>query len=67
MVPCANNGTLCLKVSVLYYRAQQNSSGGVFSFFKSLTAGRTITVELMTPVMEKMKEHLISMYSGRGQ
>lgn len=56
-----------LIVSVLIYRAQQNSSGGVFSFFKSLTAGRTITVEIMAPVMEKMKEHLISMYSGCGQ
>ena len=56
-----------LIVSVLNCRAQQNSSGGVFSFFKSLTAGRTITVEIMAPVMEKMKEHLISMYSGCGQ
>ena len=36
------------------------SSGGVFSFFKSLTAGRVITRESMSPVMEKMKEHLIS-------
>ena len=33
---------------------------GLFSFFKTLTAGRTITKDSLLPIMEKMKEHLIS-------
>lgn len=32
----------------------------MFSFFKSLTGGKTITREAMDPVLEKMKEHLIA-------
>lgn len=31
----------------------------MFSFFKSLTAGKVVTMEGMTPILEKMKEHLI--------
>ena len=41
-------------------RSQSGGGRGLFSFFKSLTAGRTITRDSMAPVMEKMKEHLIS-------
>lgn len=37
-----------------------HSGGGLFSFFKSLTEGRTVTREAMLPVLEKMKEHLIT-------
>lgn len=37
-----------------------SGGGGVFSLFKSLTAGRVITAQSIEPVMEKMKEHLIS-------
>ena len=33
----------------------------MFSFFRSLTSGKTITRESMSSVLEKMKEHLISM------
>ena len=36
-----------------------SKGGGVFSFFKSLTGGKTITQESMAPVLERMKEHLI--------
>ncbi len=36
------------------------TGGGVFSFFKSLTGGKTITRAAMDPVLEKMKEHLIT-------
>ena len=32
----------------------------MFSFFKSLTGGRTITHEAMEPALEKMKEHLVT-------
>lgn len=35
-------------------------SGGVFSFFKKLGSGKTITKEAMIPALEKMKEHLIA-------
>lgn len=37
-----------------------STSSGMFSYFKSLTAGRVITAESIGPVMDKMKEHLIS-------
>lgn len=32
----------------------------MFSFFKSLTAGKVVTKEGMAPILDKMKEHLIS-------
>ena len=32
----------------------------MFSFFKTLTGGKTISRESMEPVLEKMKEHLIA-------
>ena len=35
-------------------------SGGVFSFFMNLAGGKTITQDTMAPVLEKMKEHLIT-------
>ena len=38
----------------------QRQQGGVMSFFKSLTAGKTITLEAMEPALDKMREHLIS-------
>lgn len=31
----------------------------MFSFFKSLTAGKVVTREGMAPILDKMKEHLI--------
>ena len=37
-----------------------NFSGGVFSFFMNLAGGKTITQDSMTPILEKMKEHLIT-------
>ena len=38
----------------------QGRSGGVMSFFKSLTAGRTITRDALEPALDKMRVHLIS-------
>ena len=32
----------------------------MFSFFKSLTGGKTITKEAMEPALERMKEHLVT-------
>lgn len=37
-----------------------NISGGMFSFFKSLTGGKVISEEMLEPALEKMKEHLIT-------
>lgn len=31
----------------------------MFSFFKSLTGGKTISKEAMEPALERMKEHLV--------
>ena len=36
------------------------SSTGVFSFFKTLTGGKTITRQAMEPALEHMKDHLIT-------
>ena len=38
----------------------QGRTGGVLSFFKSLTAGRTITRDALEPALDKMRVHLIS-------
>lgn len=38
---------------------QASGGGGIFGLFKSLSGGKTITMETMEPVLEKMKEHLI--------
>ena len=32
----------------------------MFSFFKSLTGGKTISKEAMDPALERMKEHLVT-------
>ena len=32
----------------------------MFSFFKSLTGGKTISKEAMEPALERMKEHLVT-------
>jgi len=34
-------------------------SGGLFSSFKSLVGSKTLTKEMIEPVMEKMQEHLV--------
>lgn len=36
------------------------SSGGVFGMFKGLVGSKALTSEAMTPVLEKLKDHLIS-------
>jgi signal recognition particle receptor subunit alpha len=33
---------------------------GMFSFFKNLTGGKTITREAMEPALDKLKEHLVT-------
>ena len=40
-------------------KASGGGGGGLFGLFKSLSGGKTITMETMEPVLEKMKEHLI--------
>lgn len=35
------------------------SGGGLMSFFKGLTTGKVVSREAMTPVLEKLMEHLI--------
>ena len=32
----------------------------MFSFFKTLTGGKTITMETMEPALERMRDHLIT-------
>jgi hypothetical protein len=40
-------------------KSNKPSSGGLFSSFKSLVGGKTLTQESISPVMEKMQEHLV--------
>ena len=40
--------------------SKPSGSGGVFSFFKNLTGGKTITRAGLDPILEKMKENLIT-------
>ncbi|KAJ3409730.1 hypothetical protein HDV05_004287 [Chytridiales sp. JEL 0842] len=40
--------------------ASKSSTGGVFSFFQSLTGQKTLKAEHLAPVLAKMKEHLVS-------
>ena len=60
-------GTMKGELAGLDTNPIQNGSGnqkssGLFGLFKSLSGGKTITMETMEPVLEKMKEHLIGMY-----
>ncbi|RUP45698.1 SRP54-type protein [Jimgerdemannia flammicorona] len=39
---------------------QDEASGGVFSFFKSITGQKELTAKDLEPVMARMKEHLVN-------
>lgn len=41
-------------------KAQKTSGGGMFSMFRSLVGGKTLTEADMAPVIEKLRDHLIS-------
>lgn len=41
-------------------KAQKSSGGGMFSMFRSLVGGKTLTEADMAPVIEKLRDHLIS-------
>jgi len=36
-----------------------SGGGGLLSFFKGLTGGKTITKDSMKPILDKMTDHLI--------
>lgn len=36
-----------------------SGGGGLLSFFKGLTGGKTITRDSMKPILDKMTDHLI--------
>ena len=38
---------------------KRSTTGGLLSFFKGLTGGKTITSDAMKPVLDKMTDHLI--------
>jgi len=41
-------------------KPKESSSGGVFSFFQGLAGQKAITAEAMAPILDKMREHLVS-------
>ncbi|KAG0239514.1 hypothetical protein BGW41_007621 [Actinomortierella wolfii] len=50
------------KISARSLKAKQtpSSSSGVWSFFKNMTGSKEITPEMLAPIMNKMREHLIN-------
>lgn len=42
-----------------YSSAGSGLTGGMFSFFKGLAGQKTLSQEQVTPVLDKMKDHLI--------
>ena len=46
---------------------KQASSGGIFGIFKVLSGGKTITTEMLQPILDKMKEHLIGEFQSCDQ
>ena len=51
---------------MVYVLFSSNKSGGgfgMFSMFKNLVGSKALTAEDLSPVLEKMKDHLISMYN----
>lgn len=42
-----------------YYSKSSGLGGGLFSFFKGLAGQKTLTLDDINPVLDKMKEHLI--------
>ena len=46
---------------------QSPSSGGIFGIFKVLSGGKTITMETLQPILDKMKEHLIGEFQSCDQ
>ena len=40
-------------------KVKPTTTGGLLSFFKGLTGGKTITSDAMKPILDKMTDHLI--------
>lgn len=55
-----SNGKNSSTVKIEKKQTTTQSTGGLFSSFKSLVGSKTLTKESIEPVMEKMQEHLIS-------
>merc|ERR1719193_2501568 len=41
-------------------KSKESVTGGVFSFFQGLAGQKAITAEAMAPILDKMREHLVS-------
>ena len=48
-------------VYVLFSSSKSGGGFGMFSMFKNLVGSKALTAEDLSPVLEKMKDHLISM------
>lgn len=48
-------------------QSSSSGGGGMFGFFKALSGGKTITMETLQPILEKMKEHLIGEFQSCNQ
>lgn len=46
-------------VYYFFYSKSSGLGGGLFSFFKGLAGQKTLTLDDINPVLDKMKEHLI--------
>lgn len=52
--------SISLIISVCFFCSKSSGlGGGLFSFFKGLAGQKTLTLDDINPVLDKMKEHLI--------
>lgn len=47
------------KVFAVFRSKSSGLGGGLFSFFKGLAGQKTLTIDNINPVLDKMKEHLV--------
>jgi len=62
--PHVTKGSMSGQLRPLEQQGQQEevkptTTGGLLSFFKGLTGGKTITSDAMKPILDKMTDHLI--------
>ena len=48
-----------ISLIIVFFSKSSGLGGGLFSFFKGLAGQKTLTLDDINPVLDKMKEHLI--------
>lgn len=58
-VKCISFHILSICLIIIFFSKSSGLGGGLFSFFKGLAGQKTLTLDDINPVLDKMKEHLI--------